>query len=187
MKVMSELGIDTRSWSYSLLGNKAAKKAAEAPSVIPEDLHGDPHVSSIVSDETEDRGVARELYPVYILDTQLLFAALRCGGSCQKKGLQHICIGLNVNQGVLGAFHNAGECVAIRCCLSAVLMNQTSPFAANDAHYTAAALFEMAKGPHYIAMREIAEKRLAEHEQTSKKAVPNKPKVRSWSAASSAA
>ncbi|UZJ54658.1 hypothetical protein CBS101457_003978 [Exobasidium rhododendri] len=163
MKVLDELNIDTGSWSTALLKGKGAGKISRSDQTSSQDTSGDPRLSSLVDDEVDAGKGSKGLHPVCILDTQLLFAALRCGGTNQKKGLQSICIGLDVNGGVLGAFHNA----------------------ANDAHYTAAALCEMAKGPHFTVMKAIAEERMAEHEQRTKQSTSKKPKFRSWSAASS--
>lgn len=106
---MDELGINTEGWSYTLLGKKEAKKAARQTT----NPSGDLLLSTLVDQDDEDEDVIEKkkaLYPVYILDTQLLFAALRCGGVGEKRSLQHICTGLDVNGGVLNAFHNAGEC-----------------------------------------------------------------------------
>lgn len=62
---------------------------------------------------------------------------------------------------------------------------------ANDAHYTAAALLEMARGPHFSVMRELVEKRVDDKEKqsvvkptTGKKGFA-KSKMRTWSATSS--
>lgn len=105
MRVMNDLGIDTNEWSMNLFGDKKGRKIA-APSSSAH-VSGDPSISKLIQDD--DGKDSKDLHPVYILDTQLLFAALRCGGTGQKRGLQYICTGLNVNQGILESFHNAGE------------------------------------------------------------------------------
>jgi hypothetical protein len=100
MKVMEEFGIDTRDWSYSLLGKQEATKIARPQPT------GDILLSSIMNYRTNPD---ESLHPVYILDTQLLFAAIRCHGIGEKKSLKNICIALDVNEGNLDYFHNAGE------------------------------------------------------------------------------
>jgi hypothetical protein len=109
MKVMESLGIDTTHWSYSLLTKSYDKQSGRGHVSTS---NGDPLLTSLVDDDDEKED-GEGLHSIYVLDTQLLFAALRCGGNGQKRGLQHICIALNVNEGVLGGFHNAGECFSL--------------------------------------------------------------------------
>lgn len=105
MNVMDELGIDTRRWSYSLWDNEIAEKGAtKSAGTMP--VSGEPLVSSLLVDD--DGGGDEGLHPVYVLDTQLLFAATRCGGHGQKRSLKSICIALDVNGGKLDGLHNAG-------------------------------------------------------------------------------
>lgn len=107
MKVMEEFGIDTRDWSYFLLGKQAEaanKTAIQQPT-------GDILLSSIMAHKTDP---SEFLHPVYILDTQLLFAAIRCHGVGEKKSLKNICIALDVNDGNLNYFHNAGKFLKVQ-------------------------------------------------------------------------
>ena len=104
MNVMDELGIDTNRWSYSLWGNESAEKGRDKRAGT-RPVSGEPLVSSLLAD---DDGGEDGLHPVFVLDTQLLFAATRCGGNGQKRSLKSICIALDVNGGKLDGLHNAG-------------------------------------------------------------------------------
>jgi hypothetical protein len=104
MQVMDEFGIDTRGWSYTM-----EEKASKASNKRPDQSNGDVSVSSLIDHKRLKLDPNEKLHPVYIIDTQLLFAAIRCNGNGEKKSLKTICIALDVNDGKLGYFHNAGE------------------------------------------------------------------------------
>lgn len=105
MKVLEEYGVDTRDWSYALLGEKVAKQLNRQQNNHHES-NGELSLSDMVDSDEED---GKNLHPVFILDTQLLFAAIRCNGKGEKRGLKFICTALDVNGGDLRYFHNAGE------------------------------------------------------------------------------
>lgn len=156
--MLESLQVNSTHWTFAVSGeisdrddgvndtdSKGHEEDAESASTSSSGIG--PTMASLVQPalrtETAD---GRPLHAVRVIDTQALFAALQVGDNMKQIGLKNLCLILGVNESRIEATHNA----------------------ANDAHYTALALAEMASGPPLEEMRERLESTLPSQLSTSK-------------------